>query len=697
MVVSTSVANSIGAGRNGRAVVQVGAQARSVHLIALNSSGVVGRATKSPIAFMPLGSAQALTNLDGKLSRILVSTSPRQAGEVKSALAQLVAGKASVEPVTVDASLFNQASEPIRKSTETFAAICALLGFVFAYCATLLTMQFRRRFVAELRRVGATRRMIAGSLLVDIAVLGVTACVLGLAVGEALSAISFEDSAGFLRFAFPVRAARVVSLQDLLLACAAGLLAACGGVLASLMLPTENVRAMSDGRANRKLLGLLSVGLACLAASGFAVLLSAQLEILSMGVLIGGALALLPPALEMAKNVTIRASDGSGSAARAIAVVELRAPAMRARSVVIASIVAIAVLGGVLIEGARAGLLGGLKRSAASVSSSADLWVTPYGPQNLLATVPFSGVAADSLQEVSGVRAVGTFRSSFLEVANRRVWVLAPSPTASSPIASSQLVTGSARSANARLREGGWAVLSATLARQLHLRVGERFELPTPLPVPLRVAALSTNLGWSPGSVVLDEGDYERATGESAPTAFNVMLTAGADRDVVAGAISRRLAILGAPGLVVQTAGTREQEQDAAAGQGLNRLAQIAFLLLVTGVLATVVSMASAIFQRRERFAHLKIHGVGWRILWRALLWEALLVIGVGGLCGAVLGAYGQIVLSRALLDGFGYPIVFSLRPEVTLAVLSIVTATAGAAVALAGLRVARTAAGGYA
>jgi putative ABC transport system permease protein len=696
MVIPESVAHSIGADEAGRAVVQVGARTSTVHLIALNSHRALGLAGDSPIAFMPLGSAQSLTNLEGRLSRILVSASSSQAGEVRRGLESLSTTQASVEPVTVDARVFNQASEPIRKSTQTFAAICALLGFVFAYCATLLTMQLRRRFVGELRRLGATRRTIAGSLLIDIVVLGATACLLGLALGEVLSVVSFEGGTGFLRFAFPVRAERIVSLQDVVLACAAGFLAACVGVLASLTLPTGYAPARSDGRAARKPLALLCGGLTCLAASGLAVLLSAQLEILGVGLLIVGALALLPPALEMAKTVTTRASEGSGSAARAIAVVELRAGTMRTRSVVIAAIVAIAVLGGVLIEGARAGLLGGLHRSAASISSAADLWVTPYGAQNLLATVPITGVAADSLQNIPGVRSVGTFRSSFLELGNRRVWIVAPSSTASSLIASSQMVTGRASTANARLREGGWTVVSATLARQLHLEVGQRLELPTPVPVPLRVAALSTNLGWSPGTVMLDTGDYKRAMAESAPTAFNVDLTPGADGNAVARAISRRLAVLGASGLAVQSADEREREQDAAAGQGLNRLTQIAFLLLLTGVLATVISMTSAISQRRYRFARLKIHGAGWQVLWRALLWETLIVIGVGGICGAVIGAYGQIVLSRALLDGFGYPVVFSLRPGVALAVLAIVTSTAGTAVALTGLRVARTAAGRF-
>ena len=62
-------------------------------------------------------------------------------------------------------------------------------------------------------------------------------------------------------------------------------------------------------------------------------------------------------------------------------------------------------------------------------------------------------------------------------------------------------------------------------------------------------------------------------------------------------------------GLTVETARQREQAQQAASRQGLGRLTQIALLVLVAGVLATATVMGATIWQRRRRFARMKVQG----------------------------------------------------------------------------------------
>ncbi len=48
-----------------------------------------------------------------------------------------------------------------------------------------------------------------------------------------------------------------------------------------------------------------------------------------------------------------------------------------------------------------------------------------------------------------------------------------------------------------------------------------------------RVAALTTNLGWPPGAIILDSEDYVRAWGSADPSAYNVMLAPGANPEAV--------------------------------------------------------------------------------------------------------------------------------------------------------------------
>ena len=78
-----------------------------------------------------------------------------------------------------------------------------------------------------------------------------------------------------------------------------------------------------------------------------------------------------------------------------------------------------------------------------------------------------------------------------------------------------------------RVRAGGWAVVSQGLAEEQHLHIGQVFTPPTPDPMRLRVAALSTNLGWAPGAILLNATDYARAWGNQDASAYGVVLNPG--------------------------------------------------------------------------------------------------------------------------------------------------------------------------
>ncbi|HSZ29493.1 MAG TPA: hypothetical protein VK784_07025, partial [Pseudonocardiaceae bacterium] len=71
--------------------------------------------------------------------------------------------------------------------------------------------------------------------------------------------------------------------------------------------------------------------------------------------------------------------------------------------------------------------------------------------------------------------------------------------------------------------------------------------------------------------------------------------------------------------------------------------------------------------------------------LWRTILLESLLLLGVGCVSGAALGLYGQQLLDRALVNVVNFPVVYSFGIVVALLSLALVTATAVAIVAIPG------------
>jgi putative ABC transport system permease protein len=236
------------------------------------------------------------------------------------------------------------------------------------------------------------------------------------------------------------------------------------------------------------------------------------------------------------------------------------------------------------------------------------------------------------------------------------------------------------------LVEGGHNLLPAValaLAKEHHLQIGDTVTLASPDPITVRVAALSTNIGWAPGAIIMSAGDYARAWGSPDSSAYNVLVTPGSSPGVVAGEIRR---VLGrASGLSAQTAQAHADEQNALSRQGLDRLSQIAELILVVAVLAMAAAIASMVWQRRPRLAKLKLEGFARAELWRTILLESLLLLGVGCLSGAVFGLYGQQLLDRALANVVNFPVVHSVAALAALISLAIVTAAAAVIVAVPG------------
>lgn len=671
--------------------LQVGGRLVSGFLGAELLRSDIGPLVDSPVAIAPLAYAQQLAGLGGRVSRIFVRPVPGRDREVREGLTRLAAGTLDVRPADFDATLFSQAVGPTNQSALLFSAISALVGFLFAFNAILLTVPQRRHLVEDLRLDGYSRWTIVEVLLMDGLVLGVVASLLGLALGDLVSVALFRQSPGYLSFAFPIGSQRIVTWRSVAIAAGGGILAACAGVLLPLwtdVFTRLSLAMPSQQPPHRRTSLFVAAGLVCLAITTVILLAAPQAAILGIVSLVATLLLLLPVLLVGVVLLFDRLQAPVRGAAPYLAVVELRSPRNRARSIAIAATGAIAVMGSVAIQGAHQDLQRGLDNSAHDDAAITDLWVSPPGAQNLLATTPFHAVAIPSLEHLPGISAVRLYRAGFLDYGSRRVWVIAPPRSTAKLIPPTQLLSGDLARASTHLREGGWAVVSQAIAHANDLHVGQSFTLPSPRPTPFRVAALSTNIGWPPGAIIINAEDYARAWGNADPSAYNITLAPGFAPER---ALSEVRAALGpASGLVVETASQREQSERAASRQGLSRLSQISTLVLIAAMLAMAAAMCAMIWQRRSRLADMKVDGFSRGVLWRALLVESTLLLGAGCSIGGLFGLYGQLLLSHALANVTGFPVVFSLGALVAISSFALVTAVAVAIVALPGYLAAR-------
>jgi putative ABC transport system permease protein len=691
------VAQSIGANSLQPIEIQVGTHVTSTLLGATLTEADIGGLVNSPVAIAPVAYAEALTGSSGRVTRIFVRAEPGREAAVRAALIALAGNRLNVEPADFDSILFAKAAAPANQAAELFSAISALVGFMLAFNAMLITAALRRDLIGELRRHGATRWMTIKTLLFDALILGVLGCILGLILGDAVSIALFHTNAGYLSYAFPVGAQRVVTWPSVALAVGAGMLAACIGVLVPLRgelsrplrrSPAPERRSPGDRASRRWLAPRVAGGLTCLAGTTIILVFDPAGAILGSLALVGALLLLLAPLLNEIVAVFARASRPLQSAATRLAVIELRTPATRTRSLAIAATGAIAVFGSVAIQGAHSNLQSGLDRTATDMNRVSDIWVSAAGSANTLGTTPFAIGAAARLGGLSGVRSLAIYRGGFLDVGDRRAWVIAPPRSSPALIPASQLLRGNVALANARLRAGGWVVLSKAIADERHLGIGDSFTLPSPAPSTFRVAALSTNVGWPPGAIVINSADYARAWSSQEASAYNIALKTGVSPSQ--GALEVRRALGPHSGLSVQTAREREVQWRASSRQGLSRLSQIALLVLLAAALAMAGAMAAMIWQRRPQLAYLKRQGYRRSVLWRALIYESALLLGAGCSIGAVFGLYGQLLLSHALASVTGFPVVFSVGALVALWSVALVSIAAATIVAVPGYLAAR-------
>lgn len=686
------LAADIGAGPLESVNMQTGAGTTEVLVGLTLGQPEIGGLVHSPVAVAPLGYAQELTAMTGKVTRIFVQAKPGQTSQTKTALARIAAEtQTNLEPADFDSTLFRVAATPENQGETLFSALSALVGFMFALNAMLLTAPSRRRLIEDIRPQGATKAIILQILVIDALVLGVLACVVGLFFGEMLSVAAFNATPGYLSSAFPIGNDRIVTFHAIGLAVAAGFVAALGGVLWPVRdLFTRSLERDADKQAHpkHKRNVRLVVGTVCLGITSLILAVHRQSALIGSVALLLALICFLPYLFD----AFARLFDGVqgwlfDSVVTDLAVNELRNPRIRVRSLAIALTAAIAVFGAVSVAGTQVNLEHGLQTSAAEIDSAASVWVAPRDQASILTTTPFHDIS-QSLRRIRGVRSVGIYRGSFLDWGDRRLWVLAPSVNTPRMIPGNELVEGDLRLADERLRAGEWVVLSSALASEHHLHIGDRFTLPTPRPAVFRVAAISTNLGWPPGSLILNSDDYAKAWGNMEPSAYQLQLAPGTSVSL----LRRRIREL-APkqtDLAVESVNERQRRHFSLISQGLSRLAQITLLVLIAGALAVAGAIGSMLWQRRSLIAFMKVDGYPRIVLWGWLVCESALILAAGCLAGAIFGLYGQLLNSYALASVTGLPISLSIEAVIAAISFAAVSVIALGIVAVPGYLVVR-------
>lgn len=663
---STATAQQLGIegdGANERVTVIVRGRANELRVSAVLGREAAGALSQAQTAVMPLRRLQALTGLAHRVTRILIESKPGQRTAVEGALRMLVGNTVSIAPADQEVTLLGQALKPSNQASTLFAGLAALLGFLFAFNAILLTVPERRAAIADLRLDGTRRKAIIQMVLFQAVCLGVLSSLVGLIGGYVLAREVFQTTPGYLAQAFTLGGNTVIGARPVLLALTGGILATC---LASAV-PLQDLRrgrpldavytdtATTDrtpGRRTQHRLFAVALALLVLASLLFALVPSAAI---ATCVLLALATMLAVPLI---LSLVLLASEALAMRYQRLTILPLAIESLRARrlrSLALAATGAVALFGSVALGGAQSDLLRGLHNFAHAYASDGEIWVVNpgYTPET---TSFLPDAYAARIARIPGVTRIQTFQSEFMSMPHRRVVILARPAGAGREVLRTQTVAGDVATAQKRLTETGWVTVSEQIAEEQHAGVGQTIELPTPTgTVPFRIAALTTNFGWPGGAVLMNSADYRRLWATSAPTALAIDLTPGADLAQTQNAI---LASLGpGSGLEAITAATWRTRFDSLAGEGLAQLQDISTLLIIAAILAMAAALGSSIWQRRVSLAELRLEGTPQRRLRLILLTESVLMLGTGCLAGALGGIYGQFVIDDYLERITGFPV----------------------------------------
>jgi putative ABC transport system permease protein len=671
----------------------VGGVARSVRVSAILGEEAVGASlAQARLAVMPLASMQQLLGEAGRVSRILVQAAPGKARPVRAGLARIAAGKLNVAGAEEDITQLKEALRPAGQASALFAIIGALLGFLLAFNAILLTVPERRQAIADLRLSGTRRSAIAQLVIFQALCLGLAASAVGIAVGELLSRSVFQQSTGYLAAAFALSGATVTPPGAIVLAALGGVAVTCLASSvplldlrrsrpADLVYQAHGVPGNTLAPRTRRLLAGASVVMLVLASALYASVPAAAL-VASVALALATVLAL--PAVFAGVLAAAHALSERRGTLSTLAVALGGVRATTVRSLALAATGAVALFGSIALGGARSDLLAGIHSFAHAYAADAPVWVSEPG-DNGQATgrLQTPGLGA-RIARLQGVGSVSELHGSFLTLGQRRVWVIARAPGGAGHVLAAQTLggPGAAARAEARLAGSGWVAVSDQIAGERHTRVGGTLTLQTPTGGhSYRIAALTTNLAWSPGVIFMSAGDYQRAWGEGTPSALAIQPRAGSSAQRIRSEVA---AAAGAGSDVeVASASERQASIDRLTSEGLSQLAIISTLLVIMAITALAAALASSISQRRRALAGLRLSGAPPARLRRILLVEGSLMLGAGCVTGALAGFYGQFVIDSYLRHVTGFPVASagaSVRP---LEVLVLVLVAALVAVAL--------------
>jgi putative ABC transport system permease protein len=624
--------------------------ARTFTIVGIVGFGQADNLGGATLAGFDLPTAQRVLNREGEFDEIDVAAEPGVTPEqlrdrIRAALPTTYEVLTGEELAADQAATINDTiGRFLGTALLAFAFIALLVGGFLIFNTFSIIVAQRTRELALLRCLGASRRQVLGSVLLESVLVAIVASLVGLGLGVLIALGLRALLSGFLGADLPATGTRLLP-RTVIVALLVGVVVT---VLSALFparkatrvppvaaLQPETAFAPTGFRKRRVVIGVLltAVGVALLLAGLFRSEGNRLVNVASGAVVVFFGVAILSPLIARPLAEVIgwpfaKAFRLPGNLARQNA---MRNP-RRTASTAAALMIGLALVAFVSIFAAS------IKTSTAKTleeSVSADYILSTDMFQ------PFSTEVAKRLAEQPQLEAVAAARFGIWKLNGATKQLQAVDPVAYGKVVRTEVTSGSLDA----MASGGLAVKD-TVAEANGWTVGETVPMEFPRgvqQVPVKAIYKDNSLN---GDYLLSLRNYERGYTDQLDSQVLVKAAPGVDPATSRAAIDRVVADF--PNVTVRDQAEFRAETTRQINQVINLFYSLLGLAILIALFGIVNTLALSIFERVRELGLLRAVGATRRQLRSMIRWEAVIIAILGAVLGLAVGVFFGWTVVRA-------------------------------------------------
>jgi putative ABC transport system permease protein len=616
----------------------------------------IGNAT---FAIFDVPTAQRLLNKEGKFDEIFVAARPgvspeslvRDLREVLPQSVQVQTGQQTAQDETEEITTFTNV---IKYILLAFAGIALFVGAFVIFNTLSITVAQRTREFATLRTIGASRRQVLGSVIVEALVIGFVSSLIGLGVGVGLAAglkalfAALGAALPEVGMVFALRTVVVSMLVGVLVTLVAGLFPALRATRVPPIAAVREGAELPPSRFSRftPIIGVATVVLSVVLL-GYAMFVDDLGTFQRLLAIAAGCLALfIGVALLSSRLVRPLATLVGWPARRIGGVAGKLAQSNAKRNPGRTAATAAALMIGIALVAFIAVLATGMKasnRDAIESQVQADYIITSQDGYS-----PFVAGAGEAVKASSVDELTTSVRADIGKAAGKTGYVTGIEPETIAEVYRFDWKEGSDALLFDLGRDG--AIIDDDLADQKNLDVGDRFTVLTPADqrVELTVKGIYEPPPFFPmlGNVSISKDTFDEIF-ERPRNLFTFVNVAGDPRPEATRNLETALEEF--PDAKVQTRAEWIDFQD----QDFNDLLMFLYVLLALSVIVSIFGMVNtlvlSVYERTRELGMLRAVGMTRRQVRRMVRHESVITALIGAALGLPLGIFLAALVTRAL------------------------------------------------